>query len=192
MKNRVAPKARKEDLVVQESDGEILIYDLNTNKAFCLNETSALIWQACDGHKEVSEIAGLLGEKLDSTVNDDFVWLALDQLKKENLIENKDELVIDLGGVSRREAIKKVGLGTMIALPLISSIIAPLAAHGASPAACPAGSPNPNGAVAGTSVSGLGNGQGNCRNNLNAQCCSGAVTNFSFNTAQNNCSGTCT
>ena len=50
MKKRIAPKARKENLVVQESNGEVLIYDLDTNKAFCLNETSALVWQACDGN----------------------------------------------------------------------------------------------------------------------------------------------
>ncbi len=34
MKKHVAPKAREENLVVQEFDGEVLIYDLNTNKAW--------------------------------------------------------------------------------------------------------------------------------------------------------------
>ncbi len=129
MKKRIAPKARKENLVVQELDGEVLIYDLNTNKAVCLNETSVLVWQACDGIKDVSEIRDLLGKQLKSPVNDDFVWLALDQLKEENLIENTDELETKFAGVSRREVIRKIGLGSMVALPIVASLIAPLAAH---------------------------------------------------------------
>lgn len=129
MNNNVVPKARKENLVVQEFNGEVLIYDLNTNKAFCLNEASMRVWQACDGSKNVSEIRNSLSKQFNSNVNDDFVWLALDQLKKENLIENKDEIISDFNGLTRREVIKKVGLGTMIALPIVASLTAPLAVH---------------------------------------------------------------
>jgi hypothetical protein len=127
MKKSIAPKARKENLVVQELNGEVLLYDLEKNKAFCLNETSSLVWQLCDGNTSVSEISESISRKLDSPANEDLVWLALDQLKKEKLIANGDEVVSDFAGMSRREVIKKVGLGTMIALPLISSLIAPTA-----------------------------------------------------------------
>jgi len=132
MKKHIAPKAREENLVVQELDGEVLIYDLNTNKALCLNETSALVWQLCDGDKSVSEISESISKKYNSPANEDFVWLALDQLKKEKLITNSEEVVPNFNGLSRREAIKKVGLGTMIALPVVSSLIAPAAIEGAS------------------------------------------------------------
>ena len=138
MKNHIVPKARKENLVVQELDGEVLIYDLNTNKAFCLNEASALVWQACDGNKDVSEIRKSLGKQLNSTVNDDFVWLALDQLKKENLIESEGEISTPFDGLSRREIIRKVGLATLVALPIVSSLVAPMAVHAAS--VCASGS----------------------------------------------------
>ncbi len=80
MKKLVAPKAREENLVVQEFDGEVLIYDLNTNKAFSLNETSSLVWQLCDGDNSVSEISESISRKLDSPANEDLVWLALEQL----------------------------------------------------------------------------------------------------------------
>jgi hypothetical protein len=136
MKNHIVPKARKENLVVQELDGEVLIYDLDKNKAFCLNEASALVWQACDGNKDVSEIRNSLGKQLNSPVNDDFVWLALDQLKKENLIENKDEIAADFNGMSRRSVIKKVGLAVVVALPLVTSLVAPTAAAAQSLVAC--------------------------------------------------------
>ena len=128
MKKRTAPKVRKENLVVQELNGELLIYDLDANKAFCLNETSALIWQACDGNKDVSEIRNFVGKQLNSSVTDDFVWLALDQLKKENLIENKEEIISVFDGMSRREVIRKVGLASVIALPLVAGLVAPKAA----------------------------------------------------------------
>lgn len=109
-----------------------MIYDLSTNKAFCLNETSALVWQLCDGTRTVSEISEGLSKKLNSPANEDLVWLAIDQLKKENLIANKEELENKFEGMSRREVIKKVGLGTMIALPVVAGMIAPNAVNAAS------------------------------------------------------------
>jgi hypothetical protein len=42
MQSNINPKSRQNDLVVQELEGEVLIYDLSINKAYCLNPTSAL------------------------------------------------------------------------------------------------------------------------------------------------------
>lgn len=126
------PISRKDNIVIQEIDGETLIYDLSKNKAFCLNETSALIWEMCDGERSVSEISKELSQKLNNPANEDLVWLAIDQLKKENLIANAEELENKFEGMNRREVIKKVGLGTMIALPLVSGLIAPTSIHAAS------------------------------------------------------------
>jgi hypothetical protein len=128
MKSNNNPLSRRDNLVIQELDGEVLIYDLSDNKAFCLNETSALIWQACDGTKSAAEISNIISEKLNSPANEDFVWFAIDQLKKENLVKNSDQLPNNFAGMSRREVIKKVGLGTMIALPIISSMVTPASA----------------------------------------------------------------
>ena len=43
------PVARQEGLVIQEMPDEVLVFDLKTNKAHCLNETAAFVWKACDG-----------------------------------------------------------------------------------------------------------------------------------------------
>jgi hypothetical protein len=123
------PISRKDNLVVQEADDEVLIYDLSENKAFCLNETSALVWQACDGERSTAEISEFVSQKLNSPVKEDLVWLALNQLKKEKLIENNIELPNYFAGMSRREVVKKVGIGTMVALPIISSLVSPVAAQ---------------------------------------------------------------
>lgn len=133
------PMSRQDDIVIQELLGEVLIYDLKIDKAFCLNETSARIWKLCDGTKSVSEIAKLMCDKTDSSITEDLVWLALDQLKKENLLSNSTEIHSKFKGVSRREVIKKIGLASMIALPVISSLAAPTAAAAQSVTCIPIG-----------------------------------------------------
>lgn len=135
MQNNFKPIPRQEDLVIQELNGEVLIYDLKKNKAFCLNETSSLVWQACNGEKNVSEISRELSLKLNSPANDDLVWLALDQLKEEKLISNGAEMAATFDGLPRREVIKRVGLAAVVALPLVSSLVAPKAAAAQSVAA---------------------------------------------------------
>lgn len=126
------PLARKNDLVIQEIGGEILVYDLRTNKAICLNQTSALVWQNCDGKKDAMEIAQQIEKELGSNVNEDFVWFAVNQLEKENLLIEKEDKFHKFEGLSRREVIKKIGLASVIALPLISTIVTPTAANAAS------------------------------------------------------------
>lgn len=150
LKENVKPISRRSNLVVQDYGSEILIYDLTENKAFSLNEPSAMIWQVCDGSKTVSEIAEDLSLRLKSPISDEFVWIALEQMKKDNLLENSEEIATDFGGLSRREVIRKVGLATLVALPMVSSLIAPTAAHATSGVAvtctgtcrCPNGTPD--------------------------------------------------
>ena len=49
------PKAKSAELVVSELENELLIYDLKINKAFRLNETSAMVRQLCGGRNSISE-----------------------------------------------------------------------------------------------------------------------------------------
>jgi hypothetical protein len=105
-----------------------------------LNETSALVWNACDGSRSVAEISAAIGRKINKPFGEDLVWLAIDQFKKDNLLDNAAQIIPDFNGLSRREAIKKAGLASMIALPLILSLIAPTAASAQSlggAGACP-------------------------------------------------------
>lgn len=159
-KTAVKPINRKSDLVTQELEKEILIYDLLTDKAFSLNETSSLIWSLCNGKNSVSEITAELSKKLNSSVGEDFVWFALEQLKKDNLLENGGEILIDFGDLSRREVIRKVGFATLAALPVIAAVSAPSAVRAAS--TCSTAAPggvqcrcNCNVAQGGTCSSGL-------------------------------------
>lgn len=118
------PQARTSNIVVQDFDKEVLIYDLQQHRALCLNQTSAFVWQKCDGKTTFDELKKLSGNKF----NDDLILLTLSLLQKENLLE---ELVSDTtlkAELSRRGMIAKYGT-LAIALPMISSLIAPTAVN---------------------------------------------------------------
>lgn len=126
--------ARKNGLVVQEVPGEVLVYDLESNKAHCLNTTAAMVWKSCDGQNSVTDIAKLVETQAGGKVNEDFVWLAIDQLSENKLLEN--EVRADFAGQSRREVIKKIGLATMVGIPIIASLVAPSNAYANSSCSC--------------------------------------------------------
>lgn len=136
MTNKSYPISRKDNLVMQNLENEVLLYDLKVNKAFCLNETLAFVWNACDGNQSVTAISRRLSQEFSHPIDEDFVWLALEQLKKEKLLMNGEALKTNFKGLSRREVIRKVGLSSMVALPLISSVIAPTALNAQSTAGC--------------------------------------------------------
>jgi hypothetical protein len=129
------PTARHNGLVIQDTPDEVLVYDLNTNKAHCLNSSAAFIWRACDGTRSVADIV----REFDATtgeVTEDFVWLAIDQLNETGLLEN--DVAPRFAGQSRRQVIKKIGLASMVALPVIASLVAPQNALGSVSCACSA------------------------------------------------------
>ncbi len=119
------PLARNNNLVIQNAGREILFYDLTTNKAYCLNETLATVYQACDGKTSFDEL------KAKTKFTDDIIYLSLDELKKQDFIK-QSEYISPFTGMSRREVIRKVGLASMIALPVMTSLIAPTSASAAS------------------------------------------------------------
>lgn len=132
MNTKAFPLSRRQDLLTRDLENEVLIYDLKINKAFSLNQTSSLVWLACDGKKNISQITESVSAKLNTPATEDLIWFTIDELKKLDLIENGEQLPSAFNGISRREVIKKVGMGTMIALPVIASLTAPKAINASS------------------------------------------------------------
>jgi len=128
------PLAKRSDIIQQESDKELLLYDLKTNRAFCLNATSAIIYQHCDGQTELVEFARQFG------MNKELIVLALQRFEAEKLLAEE----LNLPKVPRRELLLKASK-TAVALPFISALVAPTAVQAAS---CV----NPGGASPGTIV----------------------------------------
>lgn len=126
--SNVKPIALKNNVLIQESKKELLLYDTQRDKAFCLNETSRAIWDLCNGENTVDDIRHKLSAQLKMQIPEELVWLALYNLKQEKLLSNSAEIRIGFNGLSRREVIKNIGLTTVAALPLISTIFIPAAA----------------------------------------------------------------
>ena len=142
------PKARVSHLVIQNSGNELLIFDLKTNTALSLNETSARIWQSCNGKREAADICSYLEESDGVYVNQDLVLLAIRQLGDSNLLAAKTPDSGKLERVSRRKLLRQIGTGSAVALPIIHSIVAPQASAAGSipatptpPPATPPGTP---------------------------------------------------
>lgn len=110
------PQSRSENIVVQSADKELLLYDLIINKAYCLNETSALIYQACDGKTTFAEL-----KKRERKLTDEIIFLAIDEMQKENLLQEKFE-----SGISRRKLLTEAAFAALT-LPMITILIAPKA-----------------------------------------------------------------
>ena len=128
------PLARQTGLVIQELPDETLIYDLDGNKAHCLNQSAALVWKFCDGKRSVSDIVREFAAQGPGEVSDDFVWLAIDQLTEKKLLQG--EIVRKFQGHSRRQVIKTIGLASTVLLPVIASLVAPSTAFGSVSCAC--------------------------------------------------------
>jgi hypothetical protein len=131
MRTKIAPCARKEGLLTEELSNEVLVYDLERHKAHCLNPAAALIWKHCDGRTSISEMVQLLEKSLGTSVDEDVVWCALNQLEKDYLLKEQVVWPVGMQRISRRTLIRRVGMAAVL-LPLVTTISAPTAHASAS------------------------------------------------------------
>jgi hypothetical protein len=120
------PKARQNQLIVKELPDEVLVYDLQRDKAHCLNHTAGLVWKNCDGKSSVTEIAAALSKATEAPIDERLVWFALDQLEKFHLLEEAPAIPAFMTGLNRRELVRRIGIAA-VATPLILSMAAPTA-----------------------------------------------------------------
>ena len=131
--SRTLPTARKDELIVEHLPHETLVYDLKRHDAHCLNRTSSLVWECCDGRTTTTEMAEILARQLALPEDERIVFFALDRLRKARLLD-REESPIDGISQSRRELVRKLAVmgGLSILLPVVSSIKTPLAAQAGS------------------------------------------------------------
>lgn len=126
------PKARTNDLLTEIVGNETVAYDLDSKDVHCLNPLAAAVFEACDGHTSVEQLAADVGERLSMSLSAEQVKDAVAQLEECKLLDAPDTpLMIRGGGHTRREAVQKVafaGATAAFAAPLITSIVSPSAA----------------------------------------------------------------
>lgn len=81
---------RRVDVTVHELDDEALIYDATTADTHRLNTTALFIWQQCDGHQDLRQIAQRLADTYDVSMESagEHVEKVLHELLNKRLIED--------------------------------------------------------------------------------------------------------
>ena len=125
------PVASNDGLLVRELAGELVVYDLERHEAHCLNRTAAFVFKQCDGRSSIAEIASRLQAEFEAPADEGLVWQALEQLDGARLLRHKPTPPPEPGGCSRRDVVRRVGLGLAVLVPAVSSILVPTPAEAA-------------------------------------------------------------
>ena len=155
--HKTFPKARTENLIIKELSDEVLVYDLDHNKAHCLNRTAALVWKVCDGKTSIEEINDRLADQTGVAVDERIIWLALKELETIDLLSQSTSKPAFIASLSRRQLIRNIGVAAVV-LPAIISLATPTAQAQAS---CVPAGPVQGGCNPATNCC---SGVGNCKN----------------------------
>ena len=128
MQHHDAPCRIREHLSIQQIGTETLIYDGTRHQAFCLNQSSSVIWYLANGENSVAHIAAQASLQLWFAVTEDFVLFALEELSHDGLIKQWSRDVGSLE-ISRRRLLQHLGTGSALLLPAVAAILAPTAAQ---------------------------------------------------------------
>ena len=122
--NETKPKRLNRDqLVVEDLGTELMIYDQKRNRAFCLNQKAAFVWQQCDGKTTVREIAAKLAQSSGETIHENVVQFALQSLSQDGLLEPSNFEPVVPVGITRRQVMQKIGVRAAVALPLVTALM---------------------------------------------------------------------
>ena len=123
------PLARKDGLLVQAMNEELLVYDLERHKAHCLNRPAALVWGHCDGKATVADAARFVGKKIGTQLDEETIRYALTQLDRAGLLQGRITQAVNAGRLSRRQAVRRLSVAAVAAVPIVTTIVAPHAAE---------------------------------------------------------------
>ena len=132
MKSRtsITPQAKTRGVIVEHLADEVLVYDLGRDRAHCLNQAAARVWEMCDGRKTIAQIATEISGGGEEEASREAVWLAVEELSRAGLMEEKIKRPT-VKGMSRREVMKRIAVAAAIGVPVVTSIVAPTASHAA-------------------------------------------------------------
>src|SRR6266496_654086 len=102
-------RREKEQLIPEARRAGLLVHDRERNKAHCLNSTAARVWEYCDGKTSVAQIAHAIEREINAPVDEDVIWLGVEQLSKSHLLQKGAKLPEHKSGLSRREVMKRIG-----------------------------------------------------------------------------------
>jgi len=122
----VGPRARTSQLVTRDLGDELLVYDLERHKAYCLNQVAMQVFRHCDGETTIPDMALRIGNALGMPVDEQAVRLGLVRLEKAHLL---DSAVAQILYTSRREMLRTLGRAAVVVVPLVTAITVPTSAQ---------------------------------------------------------------
>jgi hypothetical protein len=126
------PVARRDGLLTRELPDELLVYERDEHRAHCLNRTAAVVFRHADGTRTIADLALVVAPDVDRATAESVVAEALARLGEAGLLEGEPVPT----GWSRREMIRRVGIGAAILLPVVASVVAPTPAEAAATCVC--------------------------------------------------------
>lgn len=132
------PIARTDKLLIEEVDGELVVYDREKNLSHCLHRMAAIVWHFCNGQNTVEEIANVLERELYLSADGDvdmkeLVKLTLQELEnfcliREYLKQPTATPIISLSKIVKTATIvSQFAIGSLF--PAIESVASPSASR---------------------------------------------------------------
>jgi hypothetical protein len=132
----IRPRARTNRLVTRSLDDELLVYDLERHKAYCLNRMAMQVFRHCDGETTIPDMARRIGDALGMPIDEQVVRLSLARLEKAHLLDGSVGATLLS---SRRDMFRTLGRAAVAVIPLVTAISVPTSAQAAS--GCSVGAP---------------------------------------------------
>ncbi len=109
MARAALPNARTDQLIIEDILDETVVYDLERDRAHCLNPAARLVWRACDGRTSAGDVAAKLGD-VGLPADEAVVWMALHGLDRARLLAGPVEAPQPRASYNRREVIRALGI----------------------------------------------------------------------------------
>ncbi len=116
-------KARRGNLLSRKVGEETVIYDMDNDKALCLDKVSAIVWEASCDLNDMNELLNVLHRNGIEDADEQLVVLAIEQLNESNLLENSiDNETSQASILPRRDVLRQLTMYSAAALPLVTSL----------------------------------------------------------------------
>jgi hypothetical protein len=140
MNSTTRPRARSERLVTRMVGEELLVYDLDRHKAYCLNPVATQVFRYSDGQTTIAEMIPRIRSAVGLPIDDQAIQLGLMRLEAAHLL--LDGSVDPTLRTSRREVLRTLGKTAAVVVPVVTALTVPTPAQAASfflCASCPPG-----------------------------------------------------
>jgi hypothetical protein len=121
---------KQKKLITKKLDGELLLFEKETNTAHCLNDIAAEMWLACERESSATDITHCLRMRWPD-VEQEVVVASLGRMAATGLLV--ETIAQEKISTDRRDLIRKLGLTAAAVLPIVvTTVLIPPAAAAAS------------------------------------------------------------